>query len=81
MVGIISVDEILHDGAALEQADLLAIGEGVRQGWNTPIGVDVEEPLLLLSAVNAAVLPAQGSSYPDYIKLSPSECSCRVRCR
>lgn len=47
VISIIAVDEVLHDGAALEQADRAAISEGIRQGRDTPVGVDIQEPLLL----------------------------------
>ena len=47
MVGVIAVDEILHDRTTLEQADGASVGKGVRQGGNASVGVDVEEPWLL----------------------------------
>jgi hypothetical protein len=48
VVGIVALDEVLHDGARLEQVDGLAVGEGVGQGGNAAIGVDGEEPGLFL---------------------------------
>lgn len=48
MVLVVPVDQVLQDGTALEYADLLAVGEGIRDGGNATIGVDLEEPRLLL---------------------------------
>jgi hypothetical protein len=50
VLGVVAVDEVLHNAAAFEQADRLAVGESVRQSWDAAVGVDVEEPLLLLCA-------------------------------
>ena len=47
VVLVVPVHQILHDGTALKQPDGRAIGEGVRQGRETPIGVDLKEPRLL----------------------------------
>ena len=44
IVGVVSVDEILHDAAAFEDADLFAVGMGVGQGWDAAVGVDGCEP-------------------------------------
>lgn len=48
MVFVIFRHKILHDAAAFEEADRFAIRELVRQCWNAAIGVNIEEPLLLL---------------------------------
>lgn len=49
VLGVVTVNKVLHDGTTLEQVDRLAVREGVRQGRNTSIGVDLEEPGLLSS--------------------------------
>jgi len=59
VVLVVPRHEILHDAATFEQSDGLAVRELVRQRWDSAIGVDVEEPLLLLSVladVNLRVL-------------------------
>lgn len=48
MVLVIPVHEILQDRAALKDAERRAVGPGVRDGGDAAVGVDVEEPLLLL---------------------------------
>ena len=48
VLGVVTLNEILHDASRLEQVDGLAIGELVGQGRNAAIGVDGEEPVLLL---------------------------------
>ena len=48
MLGVIAVDEVLQDGTALENTDGLAVGEGVGQGGDAAVGVDLEKPRLLL---------------------------------
>lgn len=48
VLGIILVDEVLLDAATLEQADLFPVGEGVGEGGDTAVGVDLEEPRLFL---------------------------------
>lgn len=45
---VVARDQILHDGARLEEIDRLAVGEGVRQGGDASIGIHGEEPRLLL---------------------------------
>lgn len=42
--GVVSVDEILHDAAAFEDADFLPVGVGVCQGGNAAVWVDGREP-------------------------------------
>lgn len=49
MLGVILLDQVLHDGAGLEKADGLTIGEGVRQRWDPSIRIDFKEPWLFLS--------------------------------
>lgn len=51
MLRVIAVREVLQDGAALKDADGLAIGESVCEGRNATIGVDLEEPRLLLGVL------------------------------
>ena len=57
VVRVVAVNEILHDGTALEQVDRLAISEGVRYGRNASIGVDLEEPGLLRRGICLAFHP------------------------
>ena len=45
---VVAVDEVLHDGAALKEIDLLAVGELVGDGGDAAIRVDLAEPGLLL---------------------------------
>lgn len=47
VVLVVPLHEVLQDGAALKDANLLAV-QGICEGGNAAIGVDVEEPLLLL---------------------------------
>jgi hypothetical protein len=44
---VVAVDQVLHDGAALKQADGRPVGEGVGQRGDAAVGVDLEEPGLL----------------------------------
>jgi len=44
MIGIVLLNQVLKDTSTLEQADQFAIGEGVREGGDTAVGVDLEEP-------------------------------------
>lgn len=48
VLGIVLLDEVLHDAPRLEQPDRLAIVECVRQRGNAAVGVDVEKPGLFL---------------------------------
>ena len=48
---VVTLNEILHDAARLEQVDGLAIGELVGQSRNAAVGVDGKEPVLLLSVL------------------------------
>lgn len=45
---VVLFGEILKDAAGLEEAYLLSVAEGICDGWNASIGVDLEEPGLLL---------------------------------
>lgn len=51
VVGVVLLHQILQDAAGLEQADRLAVGELVCQGWDTAIGVDLEKPAVDGSAI------------------------------
>lgn len=48
MLSVISLSEVLQDTPALEHADRLAVRESVGYGWNAAVGVDLQEPWLLL---------------------------------
>jgi hypothetical protein len=54
VVLVIAINKVLEDGTALEDADGLAVGELVSNGRNAAIGVDLEEPGLLLLIVTHA---------------------------
>ena len=40
VLGVVAFNEVLHDATGLEQSDLLPVGELVRQGGDTPVGVE-----------------------------------------
>lgn len=48
VISIVTLDQVLHNASGFEQVDRLAIRKLVGEGWNTAIGVDSEEPILLL---------------------------------
>lgn len=48
MVLVVLLDQVLLDAPGLEEVDGLAVREGVRQGGDTAVGVDGQEPGLLL---------------------------------
>ena len=48
MVCVVLLDEILHDGARLEQVDLFSIAKRIRDGWDTAIRIDASEPVFFL---------------------------------
>lgn len=48
VLGIIPLDQVLHDASRLEEVDRLSVGEFISQGRNASIGVNLEEPRLLL---------------------------------
>ena len=48
MLGVILLNQVLHDGAGFEEADRLAVGKRVRQGRDPSIGIDFKEPWLFL---------------------------------
>ena len=43
VVRIISINEVLHDTARLEEIDGLAVGKVISQCWDAAIGVDLQE--------------------------------------
>lgn len=49
VVGVILLCQVLQNAAGLEQADLLAVTESVRQSGDAAVGVDLEEPAAQLS--------------------------------
>jgi hypothetical protein len=51
VLGIVALDQVLHDASRLEQVDGLAISELVGQGGYAAIGVDGKEPILLLGVL------------------------------
>ena len=56
---VISVHEILQDGTAFPNLELLAVLVLVDDGWDATVGVDVEEPrlfLLMLREIDCAYL-------------------------
>ena len=53
---VVLLDEVLQDGTGLEEADLLAVGEGVSHGWDAAVRVDLEEPGLLLGVFGSVDL-------------------------
>lgn len=48
---VVLLDEVLHDGAGFEEADRLAVREGVGEGGNAAVGVDGEEEGLFLGVL------------------------------
>jgi hypothetical protein len=44
VVLVITVDKILHDGSAFKESNGLPVREGVCEGRNSSIGVDLEKP-------------------------------------
>jgi hypothetical protein len=52
MVHIIPLHEILQDGTAFPDLELLAGLVRVDERWDTTVGVDVEVPLLFLLVLN-----------------------------
>lgn len=56
---VVLLDEVLHDRAGFEEADRLAVGKGVGEGGDAPIGVDGEEKGLLLGVLG----------YVDFVRL------------
>lgn len=51
MLRIVLLDEVLHYTPRLEEADQLAVIEGVCQSRNAAVGVDFEEPGLFLGVL------------------------------
>lgn len=48
MLLVISIDQVLQDGATLKDSELFTSFISVGEGRDTPVGVDLEEPILLL---------------------------------
>ena len=48
VVHIVAVDEILQDGTAFPDFELLSVLVRVDDGWDATVGVDIEVPLLFL---------------------------------
>lgn len=55
MVLVVRLDEILEDRAGLEDVQRTAGEGGVGDGGNAPVGVDFEEPGLLLGVLGEGV--------------------------
>ena len=51
VVLVILIDQVLLDASRLKQIDGLTICESVRQSWNPSIGIDFQEPWLLLGVL------------------------------
>ena len=49
MLGVVLLNEVLHDRSRFEEPDTFSIGESVCESGNSTIGVDIKEPLLFLS--------------------------------
>lgn len=47
MVSVIAIHQILQDRATLKNADCASICEGVGQGWDAAVRVNIEKPWLL----------------------------------
>jgi hypothetical protein len=45
---VVVLDQVLQDATRLEDINLLAIGESISYGRNTPIWVDLKEPWIFL---------------------------------
>jgi hypothetical protein len=45
---VISIDQVLQDGATFEDSDFFAVFVNVGDGRDTPVGIDLEIPILLL---------------------------------
>lgn len=51
VVLVVAVDEVLEDGTRLKDANGLAVGPCVSDGGNAAVGVNFQEPWLLLGVV------------------------------
>ncbi len=81
VVTVVLLDQILEDAAGLEDADRLAVGEGVGDGRDAPVRVDLEEPRLLLSVgrdVDVLNLVGQAELLERHRDLDPVGCGVRV---
>ena len=55
MVLVVAVHEVLQYGAALKEPDGRSISQGISQGRNPSIGVDLKKPVLLPEASQLSV--------------------------
>lgn len=65
MVLIVAVHEILQDGTAFPDLELLAVLVRIDDGWNATVGVDFEIPflfLLVFEELDWAYLHAEATS-------------------
>jgi hypothetical protein len=51
VLGVITVNQVLHYAPGLEEVDGLAIREGIGKCWDAAIGVDGAEPWLFLGVL------------------------------
>ena len=52
MFGIVLLHEILHYGPRLKEPYGLSVGKGVRECWDSSVGIDLEKPGFLLSVLH-----------------------------
>ena len=48
VLGVVPLDEVLHDTSALKEIDRLSVRKSIRQCGDPPVGVDFQEPWLFL---------------------------------
>lgn len=65
MVWVVLLGEVLQDATGLEQTDLLAVAEGVRQSGDATVGVDLEEPAAIGDQFGRG-LSKSGDSYSSF---------------
>jgi hypothetical protein len=51
VVFVVPGNQILHDRSRLEEVDRLSVRECVCESWDAPVGVDLQEPILLLGVL------------------------------
>jgi hypothetical protein len=51
VVLVVAINNVFKDGSAFKDTDLLPIGPCIRDGGNSAIGVDLQEPRLFLLIV------------------------------
>lgn len=56
MLGIVSINKILHNATTLKDSDQLSVGERIRKSRNSSIGIDFEEPGFFLRVLCEADL-------------------------